>query len=281
MSRIDTILQEIENAPPFPKVAQRLMSLLNDPDVKVSELKQVIEYDEAIAANVLKICNAPIYGLVRKITSLDDALVVLGQDSLRDIIVTSSSSRYYKGNAGDGYSLEQGELWKHSVAVGIMAKYLAKSVKGVDPSTAYTVGLLHDIGKRFLGMYVAEDLRKIMLKVAKEGTTFVGAEEEVLGINHAAFGGLILKKWDFSEEMQNAVKKHHDPDVLDDDPLAAVVALANGIIISMGIGVGADGLATELRGIGLERFGIGETTLDKAMINLLDEMDKAQELLQI
>ncbi|MGV1099897.1 HDOD domain-containing protein [Thiovibrio sp. JS02] len=281
MSRLEEILSLVKHVPPFPKVAQRVSEMLNDPEVGAADLAEVIQYDQVITANVLKICNAAYFGLPRKVASLDEALVVVGNATLKDIIITSSSARYYKGAAGEGYKLEQGDLWKHSVATGIMAKELVKHVKDVDQGSAYTAGLLHDIGKRFLSSFVADEFKKIMMKVVKDGCSFVEAEKELLGASHAELGGMILRQWEFPREMELAVQQHHDPDALEKEPLTAVVALANALVISMGIGVGADGLSTKLQGIGLKRFAITPMHLDLCMANLLDEIDRAQELFHL
>lgn len=281
MSRLDEILALVKHVPPFPKVAQRVAEMLNEPEVSASALAEVIQYDQAITANVLKICNAAYFGLPRKVSSLDEALVIIGNDILKDIIITSSSARFYKGAVGEGYLLEQGEMWKHSVAVGIMAKELVRHIKGVDPGSAYTAGLLHDIGKRFLSSFVADDFKHIMDRVSQDDCSFVEIEKERLGVSHAELGGMIMKQWGFPEEIERAVLQHHDQDALDKDPLTALVALANALVITMGIGVGADGLSVKMQGEGLQRFGITPIHLELCMANLLLEMDRAQELLSI
>ena len=281
MSRLDEILSLVKHVPPFPKVAQRVSEMLNDSEVSAAALAEVIQYDQVITANVLKICNAAYFGLSRKVSSLDEALVIVGNDTLKDIIVTSSSARFYKGAAGEGYKLDQGELWKHSIAVGIMSKELVNYVKGVEPGSAYTAGLLHDIGKRFLSSFVADDFKKIMMKVVQDNCSFVEAEKELLGASHAELGGMIMSQWDFPKEIELAVLQHHDPDALEKDPLTAIVALANALVISMGIGVGADGLSVRVQGGGLKRFGITPMHLELCMANLLTELDRAQELFHI
>ena len=281
MSRLDEILSLVKHVPPFPKVAQRVSEMLNDSEVSAAALAEVIQYDQVITANVLKICNAAYFGLSRKVASLDEALVIVGNDTLKDIIVTSSSARFYKGAAGEGYKLDQGELWKHSIAVGIMAKELVHYVKDVEPGSAYTAGLLHDIGKRFLSSFVADDFKKIMMKVVQDNCSFVEAEKELLGASHAELGGMIMSQWDFPKEIELAVLQHHDPDALEKDPLTAIVALANALVISMGIGVGADGLSVRVQGGGLKRFGITPMHLELCMANLLTELDRAQELFHI
>ncbi len=281
MSRIDEILAMVKTVPPFPKVALQVMELLNDPDTTAHQLAEVIQFDQAITVNVLKICNASYFGLPRKISSLDEGLVVIGHDILKDIIITSSSAGFYKGVVGKGYQLEQGELWKHSVATGIMAKLLVKHIKNVNAGSAYTCGLLHDIGKRFLSAFVASDFKAIITMVSKEQCTFTHAEKEILGATHADLGGMILEKWGFAEEMVDAVRQHHDDDALEKGPLSALLALSNALVISMGIGGGADGLATELHGEALERYKITERHMELIMADLLFEIDKAQELFNL
>ncbi|MBI5558905.1 MAG: HDOD domain-containing protein [Deltaproteobacteria bacterium] len=281
MSRVDEILALVRHVPPFPKVAERVMFLIRDPDVTAHDLAEVIQYDQAITANVLKICNAAYFGLHRKISSLDEGLVVIGHDILKDIIIASSSARFYQGAVGGGYGLEPGEMWRHSVASGIMAKILVRHIAGVDQGSAFTAGLLHDIGKRFLSGFVADELTQIVDKVEKENCSFVEAEKEFLGIDHAMLGGMILDKWEFDQPLVEAVRGHHSPDALEKEALTAIVALSNSLVISIGIGVGADGLASELSGRGLKRFAITLEMLQLCMADLLVELDRAQELLNI
>ena len=281
MSRLEEIIALIQHIPPFPKVAIRVMELLKDPDVQAAQLAEVIQYDPSITANVIKMCNAAYFGLPRKVSSLDDALVVLGNETLKDIIIAGSSARFYKGEIGAGYMLEQGELWKHSVAVAIMARLLVRHINNVDPGSAFTAGLLHDIGKRFLSSFVADDFARIVQKVDREKCSFVAAEKDCLGISHADLGAMILEKWQFSPEQVEAVRRHHDPDALEGDELTALVALSNGLVISMGIGVGADGLATELHSKGLKRFAIGSMELQLCMADLVMEMEGAGEILDL
>ncbi|MDH3393991.1 MAG: HDOD domain-containing protein, partial [Desulfobulbaceae bacterium] len=216
-----------------------------------------------------------------KVSSLDEALVLIGHDVLKDIIIASSSAQFYEGAVGEGYQLEQGELWKHSVATAIMAKLLAVHIKGVDGGSAFTVGLLHDIGKRFLSVFVADEFKKIMDRVVHDNVPFERAEKEILGATHAEIGALILQKWEFPPEMIMAVKQHHNPEALQQDPLTALIALSNALVVSLGIGVGADGLATRLQGDGIKRFGISQTDLDLHMAELVEELDRAQELLHL
>lgn len=281
MSRVEEILNLVKHIPSFPKVAHRVLAMVEEPNVKAHDLAEVIQYDQAITANVLKICNAAYFGLPRKVSSLDEALVVIGHDILKDIIITSSAARFYKGKVGEGYDLGQGDLWKHSIATGIMGRLLVPYIKDVDPASAFTAGLLHDIGKRILSSFVADDFNRIVKKVAEEKITFVQAELDCIGITHAELGGMILEKWNFSDDMVMAVKQHHEPDALQKEALTAVISLSNSMVVSLGIGVGVDGLATRVKGEALISYGIGDREMDMVMAELVTEMEKAEEMLTI
>jgi putative nucleotidyltransferase with HDIG domain len=256
------------------------MKMLQDENTKANDLAKVIQFDATITANILKTCNAAYYGLSRKVTSLEDALVVLGQEMLKDIIITSSSVKFYKGKAGGGYMLEEGELWKHAVAVAMMAKFLSPHFK-VEKGIAFTAGLLHDIGKRFISTFVEREFQQIMGQAHADNSSFYAAEKKALGISHAELGGVILEKWEFDEEMVAAIKRHHDPLALNAGGLVALVALSNTLVISMGVGVGADGLASPMEGDFLQRYGITHAVLEKAMSEVWFELEKAEEMINL
>ncbi len=118
-------------------------------------------------------------------------------------------------------------------------------------------------------------------KVDAQQCSFVEAEKELLGANHAELGGMILENWEFDKEMVAAVREHHDSDALEKGPLSALVALSNAIVVSLGVGGGADGLAIKIQGEGLEKFGITSQVIESCMTHLLFEMDKAEEVLNL
>ncbi len=282
VGRIEEIINIANHIPPFPKVASQVMKILDNPETQAKDLADVILYDSAITANLLKTCNAAYFGLPRKVSSLDEALVTVGHDILKDIIIASSSSRFYKGGeVGKGYQLEQGELWKHSVACAILAKMLSSYFKKVDAGVAFTVGLLHDIGKRFLSSFVADEFDKIITLVREKGITFMQAENLVLGMDHAELGAMIMEKWEFADEFCLAVRQHHDSDALDKSELTALLALSNTLVISLGIGTGADGMSGKMQGEGLKRFGITSMNLDEHLSDLVFELEKAEEMVAL
>lgn len=279
MSRIEEVLALVNQIPPFPKVARRVIELLEDPDVNADHLADVIQYDQIITADILKMCNAAYFGLPHKLTSIHEAVVMLGHDSLKDLVMVGASVGFYKGEAGGGYELEEGELWKHSVAVALMAKLLGRYVRNVDPGSAFTVGLLHDIGKKFLSAFVHDDFERIMAEVGGSGASFVEAEHAVVGIDHAELGAMILEKWEFTPLQVEAVRKHHSLTAFEGKPLTALTALSDSLIKN--IGLGEVGTAPEVREDISASLGISQEKVQSCVSELVPEMDKAREVVNM
>jgi HD-like signal output (HDOD) protein len=123
MSLLDTILESVTQLPPFPAVIQRAFQLVDDPKSSAQDVVDVIQYDQSITVNVLKLCNSAHFGLRRTVHSLRDALVLIGFHQLLEIILSQASGKFFSGDC-KGYDLENGELWQHSVACALLPRII-------------------------------------------------------------------------------------------------------------------------------------------------------------
>jgi len=279
---IDKILNSIKNIPAFPETVQRLMALLNREDYSVRDLAAVVRYDQAITANILRIANAAYFGLREKVKSIEQALALLGRQNLVRTIQTAGVSRVFRASSGQGYVSTGSELWQHSVAVALMSQILSRRIRGREDTVLYTAALLHDVGKMILGEYVQEAMTGILELVTNRGYTFLEAEEEILGINHAEIGGKIAEKWNYPEEIRDAIRYHHRPDLLSEAaPVPWFVYLSDQFTSMMGVDGGVDGLAYR----GLEQvismFQLRERDLETCFILLLQDMERAKDVMNI
>lgn len=281
MTKVDKVLSSIESLPPFPQVARKAMVALNDPDCSVKELVKIIEYDQAITANVLRFCNSAYLGLPIKISSLNQAVPYIGQKKLLTIIQACSTLKYFSCST-PGYDLRVGELWRHSVACAILSHILGEKINHKYKDELFTAGLLHDIGKLVLSIFVEEDFEKIYNLVQHNNLSFLEAEYEVLGMDHAQVGEKIVKKWGFPDRICKGVGFHHTPDKIDeDDPLTTIIHIADLGCMAMGIGVGEDGLLYRYYPETLKRYQISQRDFDKALDEMYEEMGKAEELIKM
>ena len=272
------IIDQIGSLPPLPSTAIKLMDVLGDPQSSVAQIVDVIKYDQAITTQVLRLCNSAYFGLSRKVTSLDDAMVCLGTVKVLQLVMSvHTSSALSKEQCG--YGLEPGVLWKHSVAVALASAVFAQKIKLANANLVFTAGLLHDIGKVVLNQHVADEFVEIVRRVSDEGLTFCEAEQQVLGFSHEDIGGMIGRKWQLPEPIVLCIQHHHDPSSLEPpDPLVDAVYLADCVCLLFGIGLGEDGLSYRADSAVMERYDLRESDLESVGLTVLDDLKRVEQL---
>jgi putative nucleotidyltransferase with HDIG domain len=282
MKVVDRILKSINSIPAFPATGNKVAQLLNKPDYSVLQVANVIKYDPSITANILKMANSAYFGPRHKISNINDAVIYLGQKNLLRAIQTAGISKYYKKGAS-GYYDKITDLWEHSVAVALMSQILSKKISGREDTTLYTAALLHDVGKIILGEFVRDSLAKISALVHTRKVSFLEAEENILGINHADLGGKIAEYWKFPIEIRDAISYHHRPDLLEkeDKPMPWIVYIADQACLMLGVGGGVDGLAHRAVSQLLKKYSLRMKDLEMSMVMLSDDLNHAKELINI
>jgi len=282
MKVINRILKSIDNIPAFPATGNKVAQLLNKADYSVLQVANVIKFDPSITANILKMANSAYFGSQHKISTINDAVMYLGQKNLLRAIQTAGISKYYKKGAS-GYFDKATDLWEHSVAVGLMSQILSKKITGEENATLYTASLLHDVGKIIMGEFVQDELKKITMLVSEQQMSFLEAEEIVLGINHADLGGKIAEHWNFPIEIRDAISFHHRPDLLEKEGkvMPWIVYMADEACLMMGIGSSVEGLAQRAVGELLRKFNLRMRDLEKSMVMLSDDLNNAKDLISI
>ncbi|HET6461664.1 MAG TPA: HDOD domain-containing protein [Syntrophales bacterium] len=275
----DKILKSIKNIPAFPAVAMKVMTLVDDPNYSIMDVADVVRYDQAIAANILRICNSAYFGLRHKVVTINDAVMRLGQQNIIRAVQAAGVSQFY--NKAKGYGLDANKLWEHSVGVAMMTQILSKRIFNCEDAKLYTIALLHDIGKVIMGEFVDESLQQIHSLVSKEGISFLDAEKKVIGINHAELGGRIASQWNFPQDMKDAIVFHHRPDLLTDSENAAawLVYLADQACIMMGIGLGSDGLAYKGLSEVITKFKLRQKDFEECIMLMLEDLNRAREVI--
>jgi len=211
-SLLGEILLKLESFPGLPKTGAKILALLEEPKTSADEIEKILKYDPGLTENFLKLANSTYFGIPSKVTSVKQAIVLLGFKRLKQIVLATCTSDVM-GKAVPGYDLQSGELWRHSIAVSNVAVALAKYKNLTEPNDIFTPGLLHDIGKLVLGWFVKEHF-KVINQLRSNGIHLVVAENMVLGTDHAEIGAQILAQWSFPPIVVNAVRVHHNLELL-------------------------------------------------------------------
>ncbi len=242
MSYIDRIIKSISYLPPFPATVAKALMLLRDPGVDLEELADVIKFDQSIASNLLRLCNSSYVGLRRPITSVREAVIFVGINHIKRILVMTGAKPYFDKKK-PGYETTAGELWKHSLAVTIVASKFESHIPGADSDSLFIAALLHDMGKLVLSEFVVNEHDRILTTVTEQKVSFLDAERRIFGVDHAEIGSRVLTLWRFPDDISTVVGSHHTPLKDDDGPMLDIVRLADIVAITMGYGTTVDGLA--------------------------------------
>ncbi|HUX46796.1 MAG TPA: HDOD domain-containing protein [Desulfosporosinus sp.] len=266
--KLEHVLKRIQALPPLPTSALQVIDLTKNPATSARELENVIGQDPALAAGVLRQANSAYYGYARRISSLQEAIVVLGFQATQGLAMASAVAPLLKTQLV-GYEIEQEGLWKHSLLTAMAAKSLCKKLKLPCGDVAFTAGLLHDIGKLVISIYVQEVGAYLLEKVTVAKLSYVELEEKVIGYNHASVGGFMAKSWNLPEDLVAAISYHHAPSNAHIyEELTCVIHVANGLANLLGIGGGVDSFLNPIQQEALDRLSIKESNLELIMSDL-------------
>jgi HD-like signal output (HDOD) protein len=269
----ERILKTMKDLPPMPQVAQKAREVVSNPKSSFKDLAKVISTDQAIATRILKIANSPFYGFSGKISSVQHASVVLGVKTLMEVLGLACSSEIL-GQTLPGYGLDAGELWKHSLAVAAGSQIIARRIDKSLEQDAFSAGLIHDAGKLILDPYVLERKEEFEAFVAQGDRTFLSAERDILGFDHATLALDACERWHIPKRIAAAVGYHHDPAPSDGDLLCYIVHMADAVAMMSGIGAGLDGLLYTMHPEAASILRLSPGDMGDIMGSIADYVDK-------
>lgn len=262
------ILSDVKDLPPMPQTVLKAREIISDPKSDFKELAELFETDQAIAAKILKVANSPYYGQGGKVSSIQRASVILGHKTLGEIIAMGGASSIL-GKKLEGYGLDAGALWKHSLAVAFGARIIAQKTDPSLVNDAFTSGLIHDTGKLILDNYITERWEKFEDFMADANESFLSAERAILDLDHAEAAFEVCKAWNIPKPLTIAIRYHHFPTQSDGSALAYIVHVADAIAMMTGMGLGIDGAFYKMDDNAMEFLGLKEDAINDIMVEVL------------
>lgn len=202
---VSNVLDHIQKLPSMPSIVLELLESFNNENVDIATLANKIAHDQAIVARVLRVANSSFFGLSGQVSSISEAISVLGFNNLHGLVTAAAIINAFPRTEKD---FNWTAFWRHSISTAVCAKVLAKHA-GLNSESAFTAGLLHDIGKLVMAVYFPQAF--IQAHESDEASTIdsLQAERAALGVDHAALGGEVAKRWHFPPEIREAVELHH------------------------------------------------------------------------
>jgi len=226
-------LREIKNLPTLPGIVVKLTQMTEDPDTTTEQMGKEISKDHILAAKLLKLVNSAFYGFPQRISSLNSAIILLGFNVIKSLIISASIFEIMED--------QDVELWEHSLGCAVISSVLANRLGLNDPEEISTAGLIHDLGKVAIKMELPREYEQIWNLVRERRISTIAAEHEILGLDHAEAGGWLAKTWNLPDKLCEPVACHHDPRLAREHQLAAaVIHFSNIMIRGLGYGHGED-----------------------------------------
>ncbi|MBI4808079.1 MAG: HDOD domain-containing protein [Nitrosomonadales bacterium] len=223
MTDKSAILDKLHQLPAMPQVVQEVMSSFRNANVGSAALAHKIAFDQGLSARVLRVANSSFYGLQREVGSIQDAVMVLGFDCIRSLVLSAGFMRAFPATTEGAFDRQA--FWVRSFRVATYTEALANRLGG-ERQQAFTAGMFHDVGQLVFDICIPQQFTAILKQQQASGTDLIGVERAVLGFDHAEIGGEMAKRWNFPPKIEQAIRCWRMPEREPFEPLNGMVYIA-------------------------------------------------------
>lgn len=270
------LITNLGDLPPLPQVAAQVLRIAADPDASTDELQRVISTDQALASQILKIANSAMFGMMREVKTLTQAIMTLGFSTIKSVVIASSAKNLYnRGSSG----LQERLMWEHALVTGLAGRAYGKQLRLARTEEVFLAGLMHDIGKSVMGIKFPDRYGAMIRTVYNEQGDTLELELETFGFDHTMVGEALLHSWNLAQSIVQAVRWHHEPAETpkENRTLSALVALGNQMALDQKIGIGRPESLAHATQQALEILNLTPDQLEEHRDAILQalEMDKS------
>lgn len=284
--KAEAIVSKISQLPTLPNIYSMLTKAMATPGSSAQTIRSIIEKDQALTIKVLKIVNSAFYGFPQKIKTIAHAVVILGFNEIKHLTLAVSLVHNFKTSSHNVCQFDYVAFWEHSLAVAVCSRIIAQKCKSLavkDPDEAFTLGLVHDMGKLVEAQYMSEDFNAVFNQAIELKDYFINQENALLGLTHQEIGSQLAIKWKLPDTFAVAIKNHNNPDVsLSKEPvfiLIAIVHLADILVKALNIGFSGDDYVPMINEACWEALGFTEAHIETIMTETLIGYDEVKNII--
>jgi putative nucleotidyltransferase with HDIG domain len=274
--QFDEIVIQIKDLPSLPAIVMELLNSIEQEDIDINVLAKKVAQDQALTAKTLRFANSSFYGTPSKVTTIQQAITLLGVANVRNLITAAAISGSFPENQCAGFNFKA--FWKHSMATALCAKLLARHSR-VNTDYAFTAGLLHDIGRLVLVTRFPEHYAAALAYRVSHDCYMLEAERAILGIDHVIAGHALAVHWHFSETMQHAIVGHHEPEKSGSGALVSLVHVANSIVHALDLTDIEDDLVPPISLMAWNNLGLDEEIYQQVFRETVLQFEKLNQVL--
>ncbi|MCX8064529.1 MAG: HDOD domain-containing protein [Candidatus Hydrogenedentes bacterium] len=229
-------VSKISNLPTLPTTISAILYELSNPDSSAVDLAKLIASDQSLAGNVLKVVNSAYYSFHRRISSLTEAIVILGYKEIRKIILSITAFKFISTVSKN---LDRKRLWNHALACAITANIITRKCK-IFEEGCFESGLLHDIGKVVFDYLDSNLFSETVDETLDKGSTLYEVEPNYFGATHTEVGSLLARQWNLPDRIIKAIQYHHTPGKVESEyeKIVYITSLANCLTYEFSLGDG-------------------------------------------
>ncbi len=273
--RVRKLVERVQGLPTLPSMLNNINQMILNPKTSAKEVAQVISSDPALTSKVLRVVNSSFYGFPNRITTITHAIVILGFNTIKSIVLSSTIFDVFRRTVKPG-DFDRTEFWKHSIGCGAAAKVIGRRLNYPMLEELFIAGLLHDVGKIVLDQFIPDKFVEVLNLVRSRDILIVEAEAQILGATHADVGAWLFEKWNLSKGLVETTRCHHNPALASDSPkFAEIIHVSDILVRAIRFGNGGDSKIPALHEGAWKSLGLQETEMDDLLSQTSQEIEKA------
>ncbi|MBK1876545.1 HDOD domain-containing protein [Pelagicoccus mobilis] len=269
---LNPLLEDPEAFPPLPDIGQAIETAVDNPESSFEDIARVVESDAELSGRILALANSRFYDYPIKVTTVPDALSVIGLRNVRNLSVLLCLPKQFPESPG--FPVNHKAFWKYSIAVGLCTRLMALECREANTERHFIAGFLHKLGRPLIGQLIPEKGKKIYKSTQKRDTLYTSAAQQQLGIDDSAIGAEALQLWHFPENISTLVRYHNKP-VLARNFVRGVslVHIASFLVSALQIGDSGDRFVPEFSEAAWGYARFEESKIANVVEDLLRQLD--------
>ncbi len=276
--------EKIENTPDMPtlpSVATEILRVANNPMTSANDVSNIIHKDQALTTKVLKLVNSAFYGFPGKIKTIQHAVVIIGFNKVKNIVMAASLFDMTKDRDSDLLNIP--DFWTYSLTTAIAAQEVIKEVdSNIIPDDIFVAGLIHSLGTLILDQVFPQEFRSVLARHRESTDKIIDIEKQILGFSHMQAGEWATEKWDLPKVLCSSIRYYQTPTLANSD-FEAVASVHIGSVIAKSLGINFEpiDLATPFDMKILQKYQLNLDKIDAIIDKVIEELKRAQDFLDL